>query len=116
MERKTKDVTSAKSIARKSEMKKSADYLPKILVMARFQGSLQQQWVRRGKANCKCSRGHLHGPYFYFFVLMSDGLSKSYVRRADVPAIREIITERKRRHSLFQSQVVVQSGETSVRL
>jgi len=105
MKRKGKDVTSAKSVARKSDAKNSADYLPKILAMARYQGSLQEQWVKCGKTNCKCSRGQLHGPYIYFFVSLSDGLTKSYVRHADVPVIRAIVAERKRRHSLFQSQI-----------
>lgn len=105
MNRKSKDVTPTKSIARKSEEKKSADSLPKILAMARLNGSLQKQWVRCRKVGCKCSRGQLHGPYFYLFVSTSNGLSKSYVRRADVPMICAIIAERKRRHSLFQSQM-----------
>jgi hypothetical protein len=105
MKRTTKDVTSAKSRARKSAEKKFADSLPKILDMASYNGSLQQQWVRCGKTNCKCSRGQLHGPYFYLFVSMSDGLWKSYVRRADVPAVRALITERKHRHSLLRSEI-----------
>jgi hypothetical protein len=73
MKRKAKDVMPAKSIARKDEEKKSADSLPKILDMACYSGSLQQQWVRCGKAGCKCTRDQLHGPYFYLFVSMSDG-------------------------------------------
>jgi hypothetical protein len=105
MKLKTKDVRPKKSVARKSEVKNSADYLPEILAMARYQGSLQQQWVRCGKANCKCTRGQLHGPYFYLFVSTSGGLSKSYVRRADVPTVRVIRSERQHRHSLFQSQM-----------
>jgi hypothetical protein len=105
MKRKTKDVRPEKAVARKSEEEKSSDFLPKILDMAGYQGSLQEQWVRCGKANCKCSRGQLHGPYFYLFVSMSDGLWKSYVRRSDLPAVRAVIAERKRRHSLLQSEM-----------
>lgn len=104
MPRKTKDVRSKKSVARKSDKKKSADFLPKILDVAGYNGSLQEQWVQCGKANCKCSRGQRHGPYFYLFVSMSDGLWKSYVRRSDLPAVRAVIAERKRRHSLLQSE------------
>lgn len=105
MKRKAKDVTETKSPSRKSERKKSADSLPKILAIARSNGSLQQQWVRCGKGNCKCSRGKLHGAYFYLFVPTSDGLSKTYVRRSDVPAVRAAIAERRRHHSLFRSQM-----------
>lgn len=105
MSRKAKDVTPAKSVARESKMKKSADSLPKILDTACFNGSLQQQWVRCGKVNCKCSRGELHGPYFYLFVSMSDGILKAYVRREDAPLIRAAIAERKHRHSSFRSEL-----------
>jgi hypothetical protein len=105
MKRKSKDVTAAESVARTSEEKKNADSLPKILAMARSNGTLQQQWVRCGKANCKCSRGRLHGPYFYLFVSMSDGLWKSYVRRHDVPMVRAVIAERQRQRSLLQFEV-----------
>jgi hypothetical protein len=105
MKQKTKDVTPAKSVARKSKDKKSANYLPKILDMVSYNGSLQQQWVKCGKANCKCSRGQLHGPYFYLFVSMSDGLWKSYIRRSDLPVVRAAIAERKRRHSLLKAEL-----------
>lgn len=105
MKRKTKDVTSAEFTSPSRGKKKTANSLPKILDMADYNGSLQQQWVRCGKPICKCSRGQLHGPYFYLFVSMSDGLWKSYVRRADVPIVRAIIAERKRRHSSFRSEL-----------
>jgi hypothetical protein len=105
MKRKAKDVKAAKSVPHQSKVKKTADSLPKILDIASYNGSLQQQWVRCGKANCKCSHGQLHGPYFYLFVSMSDGLWKSYVRRADVPLIRTAIAERKRHQSLFRAEI-----------
>jgi hypothetical protein len=105
VKRKVKDVKLMKSVARKSRVKKSADSLPKILDMAQYNGSLQQQWVRCGKDGCKCSRGQLHGPYFYLFISMSDGLLKAYVRRNDVPIVRAIIAERKHIHSSFRYEV-----------
>jgi hypothetical protein len=105
MKQKSKDVTKGKSVARQGEEKKSADSLPKILDMADYNGSLQQQWVRCGKATCKCSRGQLHGPYFYLFMSMSDGLWKAYVRRKDVPIVRAVIAERQRQRSLYRSEV-----------
>jgi hypothetical protein len=105
MIRKSKDVTPHENASPERKVKKSADSLPKILDMACYNGSLQQQWVKCGKANCKCSRGQLHGPYFYLFVSMSDGLWKAYVRRGDVPLIRAAIMERKRLHSSFRAEV-----------
>ena len=105
IKRKSKDVTPHENVSLKRKVKKVADSLPKILDMACYNGSLQEQWVRCGKTNCKCSRGILHGPYFYLFVSMSNGVSKTYVRRSDVPALRAVIAERKRRHSLFRSEM-----------
>ncbi|MBP6044647.1 hypothetical protein KBC14_01660 [Candidatus Woesebacteria bacterium] len=29
-------------------------------------GFIEQRMVKCGKANCKCTRGKLHGPYFYY--------------------------------------------------
>ena len=102
---KSKDVTARKNGSRKGALKKSADSLPKILAMARHNGSLQQQWVRCGKTKCRCARGQLHGPYAYFFVAMSGGLAKSYVRRKDVPLVRAVIAERRRQAQAFRAEM-----------
>jgi len=95
----------AKNGSRKSEPKKSADFLPKIVAMARHNGSLQQQWVRCGKPNCRCARGQLHGPYAYFFMPVSGGLVKSYVRRKDVPLVQAVIAERRRQARAFRAEM-----------
>jgi len=52
-------------------------------------GWLSAQRVRCGRPGCKCSRGELHGPYFYLFWREGRKLKKRYVRRADVAAVRE---------------------------
>jgi hypothetical protein len=35
--------------------------------------------IRCGKENCKCSRGKLHGPYWYSYSRVNDGLKSQYV-------------------------------------
>jgi len=61
--------------------------LPKI--PEKLAGTVQPQFVRCGKANCRCANGELHGPYFYRFWRDSYGrLRKQYVRKADVEAVR----------------------------
>jgi hypothetical protein len=66
----------------------SAQALPKV-------GALCAQWVRCGTAGCRCTRGELHGPYFYRFWREEGRLRKRYVRLDDVPAVRhEIETHR----------------------
>lgn len=74
------DAGPVKSAAMKSD---SADSLPKTLV-----GVVCQQWVRCGRANCRCQYGKLHGPYFYRFWRQAGRLRKAYVPRADVDRVR----------------------------
>jgi Family of unknown function (DUF6788) len=104
MKRKTKDVTGKKKASPVRVAKKPADLLPKILEMAATTGSLQIQRVRCGKANCKCARGHLHEGY-YFFWSTPGGVRKRYVRRADVPLVRAVVERRKRRSTLFRTEL-----------
>src|SRR5262245_64530123 len=52
-------------------------------------GYVCQQWKRCGKRNCRCSKGQLHGPYFYRFGWKNGRQFKEYVRLADVPEVRQ---------------------------
>jgi hypothetical protein len=102
---KSKDVTPREKASREDEPKKSADSLPKILRLAGRGGSLQVQRVNCGKANCKCSRGALHEGYYYLFLWSPAGMSKLYVRRKDVPAVRAVIEERQRRSRAWSAEL-----------
>jgi hypothetical protein len=42
-----------------------------------------RQYRKCGKAGCKCNRGALHGPYFFYFYRVDGKLKKSYIRKAD---------------------------------
>ena len=68
-------------------------------------GSLQAQRVKCGKANCRCMRGELHEGYYYLFLSSPAGLSKLYVRRRDVPAVRAVIAERLRRRRAWRAEL-----------
>jgi len=52
-------------------------------------GTVCEQFIRCGKANCRCRRGPLHGPYFYR-VWRGDGrrVHKVYVKRTDAAQVR----------------------------
>src|ERR1044072_10003661 len=50
--------------------------LPKIFAIC-------QQFMKCGKVGCKCNRGELHGPYFFYFYRVDGKLKKSYIRKAD---------------------------------
>jgi hypothetical protein len=59
--------------------KKPPDLLP---------GYVEARMVRCGKKGCKCSRGELHGPYFYHLTRAVNVRLKSYVRLADERGVR----------------------------
>lgn len=64
--------------------------LPKIggdLSSGMLPGTVHVQWVRCGRANCRCSHGQLHGPYHYRFWREGGRLRKQYVKRSDVEAV-----------------------------
>jgi hypothetical protein len=71
-------------------MKKSLKPLPKMASAA-----LCAQMVRCGKRNCKCSRGDLHGPYYYLFTRIAGVLTKRYVKAEDVLVFRRAYNVRR---------------------
>ncbi|TFG05458.1 MAG: hypothetical protein EU536_01780 [Promethearchaeota archaeon] len=42
-------------------------------------GTIQEEKIRCGKVNCKCSRGELHGPYYYLYIVHERELEKKYL-------------------------------------
>lgn len=59
-------------------------------------GTVHEQFVRCGKPNCKCSRGELHGAYYYHFVRVGGRLTKRYLKPAEVEAVRSACLARQR--------------------
>jgi hypothetical protein len=51
-------------------------------------GQVEAQFKKCGRGGCKCSRGELHGPYFYHRTWGGDRHQRRYVRLADVPEAR----------------------------
>lgn len=50
-------------------------------------GEVCAQSVRCGKPNCRCERGHLHGPYYYRVWRDGRGIHKDYIKRQDLPFV-----------------------------
>lgn len=73
---------------------KTENLLPKIAATG---GTMHSQFVRCGKAGCKCAGGELHGPYHYLFVRVGDRLRKYYIKPEDVPDVRAACTSRRKR-------------------
>jgi len=52
-------------------------------------GSVSEQFVRCGKAYCRCGTGKLHGPYYYRIWRGEAGkVHKVYVKSADLAQVR----------------------------
>ena len=62
--------------------------LPKMPPDRMLNGAVCAQYKRCGKANCKCARGQLHGPYYYRFVWVSGRVVKEYVPLSQTDEIR----------------------------
>ncbi len=104
MVRKAKDVRECEIAARGDGRKKRADSLPKILRYVTLGGTLQKQRVRCGKTNCKCVRGEKHEAFYLFYSRRGRQL-KFYVRRDDVPKVREYVEARKRRDAALRAEM-----------
>jgi hypothetical protein len=85
--------------------------LPKLL-----RGSVHAQWVKCGKPGCQCSRGHLHGPYYYRFWREDGRLRKEYVARTDLAGVlRAIEARRTEEKQIKDSWRVVRTARAKVR-
>lgn len=77
---------------RETEMKtKTQEVLPKTIA-----GTVHKQFVRCGKPNCKCSRGELHGAYYYHFVRVGGRLRKRYLKASEIDETHEACFRRRR--------------------
>lgn len=68
-------------------------------------GTVHAQYVTCGKKNCKCSRGELHGAYYYHFVRIGGKLRKRYLKASEVEETREACILRQRREKEERTQV-----------
>lgn len=78
---------------------KTENLLPKMLP-----GSVHAQYVRCGKATCKCARGQLHGAYYYYFVRAGGKLTKRYLKAHEVEQIRDACLARREDEKVQRAQ------------
>ena len=60
--------------------------------------SLQPEWKRCGNPSCRCTRGHLHGPYWYRRWREDGKQRKQYVPRDSVRDELAVIEAHRREH------------------
>jgi len=51
-------------------------------------GKLCEQFIRCGKAGCRCREGERHGPYYYRIWRDGDRVQKVYVKREELEAVQ----------------------------
>lgn len=68
-----------------------------------MKGSVHAQWVACGKPGCRCTRGKLHGPYFYRFWREDGTLNKAYVPHADLLDVLAAIDAYRAERSLIRA-------------
>jgi hypothetical protein len=60
-----------------------------------LKGSVQVEWKRCGRRNCRCVAGRLHGPYYARHWREGGRQRKAYVPVAHVPAVLVAIEVRR---------------------
>ena len=81
MRRREKDV--ALVMAARGRTSKNSKLAPK-KIPELLPGQVEARMVKCGKQGCKCSRGELHGPYFYHRTWDQNKRLKTYIRLSDV--------------------------------
>lgn len=80
---------------------KLENLLPKI---GEHGGTVHRQFVRCGKASCKCARGDLHGAYYYHFVRVNGKLRKRYLKPEQVGQVRDACLKRREAQRVQRAQ------------
>jgi hypothetical protein len=79
-------------------------------------GAVCAQWKRCGRRSCRCSRGLLHGPYFFRFWREGGKLTKAYVRPDELEHVRAACRARQQqRHQLAAAWDAWRQLQTLVR-
>jgi hypothetical protein len=79
----------------------------------KLSGTVQPQYVRCGKPNCKRAHGELHGPYWYRIWRDEGGTQhKEYVRKPDLERVRAACEAH--RQELHEAQAILARGRKMV--
>ena len=74
-----------------------------------IRGDVNARFVRCGKANCKCAKGDLHGPYYVYRVRTYGKRHSKYIRKRDVLGVKLAVeqgrAERKRQRRELQEAI-----------
>lgn len=76
--------------------KKSEKVAPKIHPLP---GGIASCRVKCGRANCKCTKGELHGPYYYWRIQYNGKRRKKYIKPSEFSAYQKGIQEHRRQQA-----------------
>ncbi len=91
----------------KKKTKKPLPKISNIEAISLHPGGVFEQWVRCGKAICKCAPkrgGNLHGAYFYLLFWQNGKQHKRYIKQADVARVRAACEAYRKQRSKQQNQ------------
>jgi len=74
---------------------KSGDLFPKTEALP---GSLHAEWKRCGKPSCRCTRGELHGPYWYRRWRESHRQRRQYITGRDLERVKAELSQYQELH------------------
>ena len=66
--------------------------------------ALLETWTRCGKANCRCARGELHGPYHALHWREGALQRRRYVRPADLAGVRSTVERRRTERAMLRAE------------
>jgi hypothetical protein len=61
-------------------------------------GVLRAEWIRCGKAGCRCARGQRHGPYLYRRWRQDGRQRRKYVKTSEAAEVAEALAAWRRLH------------------
>jgi len=88
-----KDTRKPNRLPRVGAEKKAAKLPSKSLPV---NGTVEVRRVKCGRANCRCAKGELHGPYTYVRVYGRGKRRRKYVKNADVSTLETVRLEHKK--------------------
>ncbi len=79
-------------------------------------GAVTTEYKRCGRARCRCRRGQLHGPYYYWQGRMLGVTWKKYLKRADAPRVMALCRlQRDRRWTKARTRAMLREFKRTMR-
>jgi hypothetical protein len=79
----------------RARRKKKSEPLPSKILPGN--GSLEIRRVKCGRANCKCAKGELHGPYTYVRTYSGGERWRKYIKNSEKQAIHAAVSSYKQK-------------------